>query len=192
MARAAAQAGVRIYEHSRAQPAPKGQSGEVKTAEGHVKSQHVVLGCNAYLGKLIPQLAGNIIPINNFLIATEPLPSHLLPRINRDNLSMSDTLFVINYWKLSEDGRMLFGGGENYSSRFPRDIKAFVRPRHMDDATLKARGGAVAVSCNASGEGPVPDARAREWSGPRVTLAPRAMSLPPGPRSQLKTSLVLP
>ena len=43
---------------------------------------------------------------------------------------MSDTLFVINYWKLSEDGRMLFGGGENCSSRFPQDIKAFVRP-HM-------------------------------------------------------------
>ena len=64
----------------------------------------MVLGCNAYLGKLIPRLAGNIMPINNFVIATSPLPSHLLPRINRDNLSMSDSLFVINYWKPSEEG----------------------------------------------------------------------------------------
>ena len=155
LARAAAQAGVRIYEHSRAQPAPNGQSGEVKTAQGHVKSQHVVLGCNAYLGKLIPRLAGNIMPINNFVIATEPLPSHLLPRINRDNLSMSDTLFVINYWKLSEDGRMLFGGGENYSSRFPRDIKAFVRPHmlniypELEEIDVEyGWGGAVGITMN--------------------------------------------
>ena len=130
LARAAAEAGVRIYEGTRGVPASDGQSGDVRTEHGCVRAKHVVLGCNAYLGKLIPRLAGNIMPINNFVIATSPLPSHLLPRINRDNLSMSDSLFVINYWKLSEDGRMIFGGGENYSSRFPRDIKAFVRP-HM-------------------------------------------------------------
>ena len=59
---------------AQSRPAGTGQSGEVKTAQGHVKSQHVVLGCNAYLGKLIPRLAGNIMPINNFVIATEPLP----------------------------------------------------------------------------------------------------------------------
>ena len=130
LARAAAEAGVRIYEGTRGVPASDGRSGDVRTEHGCVRAKHVVLGCNAYLGKLIPRLAGNIMPINNFVIATSPLPSHLLPRINRDNLSMSDSLFVINYWKLSEDGRMIFGGGENYSSRFPRDIKAFVRP-HM-------------------------------------------------------------
>ena len=72
-----------------------------------------MIGCNAYLGKLVPHMAGNIMPINNFVIATARL-THLLPRINRDNLSMSDTLFVINYWKLSQDGRLIFGGGENY------------------------------------------------------------------------------
>ncbi|MEK9543575.1 MAG: FAD-binding oxidoreductase, partial [Luminiphilus sp.] len=48
----------------------------------------------------------------------------------RDNFSLSDTLYVINYWKRSADGRLLFGGGENYSSRFPKDIPAFVWP-HM-------------------------------------------------------------
>ena len=155
LARAAAEAGVRIYEGTRGVPASDGRSGDVRTEHGCVRAKHVVLGCNAYLGKLIPRLAGNIMPINNFVIATSPLPSHLLPRINRDNLSMSDSLFVINYWKLSEDGRMIFGGGENYSSRFPRDIKAFVRPHMLNIYPELAEteieygwGGAVGITLN--------------------------------------------
>ncbi len=155
LARAAAEAGVRIYEGTRGMPASDGQSGDVHTENGCVHAKHVVLGCNAYLGKLIPRLAGRIMPINNFVIATSPLPSHLLPRVNRDNLSMSDSLFVINYWKLSEDGRMIFGGGETYSSRFPKDIKAFVR-RHMlniypELAEIEIEygwGGAVGITLN--------------------------------------------
>ena len=155
LARAALAAGVRIYEGTRGTPSTDGRSGEVQTPNGCVRAKHVVVGCNAYLGKLIPRLAGNIMPINNFVIATASLPSTLLPRINRDNLSMSDSLFVINYWKLSEDGRMIFGGGENYSSRFPSDIKAFVRPHMLsiypelaDTEIEYAWGGAVGITLN--------------------------------------------
>ena len=155
LARAASEAGVKIYEGTRGHPQADGQSGEVKTENGRVKARHIVIGCNAYLGSLVPRMAGNIMPINNFVIATERLPSHLLPRINRDNLSMSDTLFVINYWKLSQDGRLIFGGGENYSSRFPRDIKAFVRPHmlniypELQDIDIDyGWGGAVGITLN--------------------------------------------
>ena len=155
VARAASEAGVKIYEGTRGHPQADGQSGEVKTENGRVKARHIVIGCNAYLGSLVPRMAGNIMPINNFVIATERLPSHLLPRINRDNLSMSDTLFVINYWKLSQDGRLIFGGGENYSSRFPRDIKAFVRPHmlniypELQDIDIEyGWGGAVGITLN--------------------------------------------
>ena len=155
LARAASEAGVKIYEGTRGHPQADGQSGEVKTENGRVKARHIVIGCNAYLGSLVPRMAGNIMPINNFVIATERLPSHLLPRINRDNLSMSDTLFVINYWKLSQDGRLIFGGGENYSSRFPRNIKAFVRPHmlniypELQDIDIDyGWGGAVGITLN--------------------------------------------
>ena len=155
VARAASEAGVKIYEGTRGHPQADGQSGEIKTENGRVKARHIVIGCNAYLGSLVPRMAGNIMPINNFVIATERLPSHLLPRINRDNLSMSDTLFVINYWKLSQDGRLIFGGGENYSSRFPRDIKAFVRPHmlniypELQDIDIDyGWGGAVGITLN--------------------------------------------
>jgi len=155
LARAAEEAGVQIFEGTRGRPSADGSTGNVVTEQGLVNASHVVVACNAYLGKLVPRLAGNIMPINNFVVATEPLPSRLLPRINRDNLSMSDTLFVINYWKLSEDGRLIFGGGENYSSRFPRDIPAFVRPHmlkiypELEETAIEfGWGGAVGITLN--------------------------------------------
>ena len=81
-----------------------------------------MIGCNAYLGSLVPRMAGNIMPINNFVIATERLLASCRG-LTGTNRAMSATLFVINYWKLSQDGRLIFGGGENYSSRFPRTSK---------------------------------------------------------------------
>jgi gamma-glutamylputrescine oxidase len=61
------------------------------------------------------------------MLATEPLPEETAQRLIRDGVSMSDSLFVINYWKLSADNRLLFGGGESYTRRFPADIGSFVR-----------------------------------------------------------------
>lgn len=125
---AAMQLGAELYENTPALTYQEGGKTVIKTPEGQVRARVLVLACNGYLGNLEPRIAGNIMPINNFMIATEPLSEELKTRINRDQLSMSDSLFVINYWKLSEDGRMIFGGGENYTSRFPSDIKSFVRP----------------------------------------------------------------
>ena len=126
--RAAMQLGAELYENTPALNYQEGGKTVIKTPKGHVRARVLVLACNGYLGNLEPRIAGNMMPINNFMIATEPLSEELKIRINRDQLSMSDSLFVINYWKLSEDGRMIFGGGENYTSRFPSDIKSFVRP----------------------------------------------------------------
>ncbi len=130
LARAAESLGASIYEQTPALKYVEQGSDKVivTTPDGEVQSRFVVLACNGYLGKLERRIAGNIMPINNFVIATEPLPEALRKKISRDNHSLSDTLFVINYWKLSEDGRLLFGGGETYSSTFPADIKSFVRP----------------------------------------------------------------
>ena len=129
LARGADTLGAKIYEQS---PALKLEDRPdetvVRTPGGDIHARFVVLACNGYLGKLERRIAGNIMPINNFVIATEPLPNAVQRRISRDNTSLSDTLFVINYWKLSGDGRLLFGGGENYTSRFPSDIRNFVRP----------------------------------------------------------------
>lgn len=128
LARSATELGAQLFEHSRVTHYQEGQDVTVHTEQGRVRASTCVLACNGYLGRLEPRIAGNIMPINNFVIATEPLSDALCEQLIRDNTSMSDTLFVINYWKRSADNRLLFGGGENYTSSFPKDIKQFVRP----------------------------------------------------------------
>ncbi|MCH1492877.1 MAG: FAD-binding oxidoreductase [Luminiphilus sp.] len=132
LAKAADLLGAEIHEGSEVLGYEDNSGAQVKvrTATGTVKARFLVLACNGYLGNLEPRIAGNIMPINNFMLATEPLSAEQQNAVTRDNFSLSDTLYVINYWKLSADGRLLFGGGENYSSRFPKDIPAFVWP-HM-------------------------------------------------------------
>lgn len=130
LAKAALNAGAVIYEHSAAVDYQGGESAYVKTAEGLVKPKFIVLACNGYLGTLEPKIAGKIMPINNFILATEPLSDELCAKINRDDLAVADSKFVINYFKLSADNRLLWGGGENYTTRFPNDIPNFVR-KHM-------------------------------------------------------------
>ncbi len=98
----------------------------IKTSSGTVRANHVVLACNGYLGNLEPRVAGRIMPINNFIIATEPLGEDGARALIRDDVAVQDTKFVIDYYRMSADHRLLFGGGENYSPRFPRDIAAFV------------------------------------------------------------------
>ncbi|WP_160153623.1 FAD-binding oxidoreductase [Microbulbifer sp. ALW1] len=127
LAAAAAKAGVQFYEHSRVTSYHGGNPCVVNTATGQVKAKNVVLACNGYLGNLEPRMAGRIMPINNFVLATEPLPEELARELIANDYALQDTLFVINYWKLSGDNRLVFGGGENYTSRFPQDIRAFVR-----------------------------------------------------------------
>lgn len=130
LAAAARRAGARLHEGSRVLSYAGNDRIRVRTAQGEVDAAHVVLACNGYLGHLEPRIAGRIMPINNFILATEPLDDATVASINPRNLGMQDSRFVINYWRLSRDRRLLFGGGENYSHRFPADIRAFVR-RHM-------------------------------------------------------------
>ncbi|MDP5208280.1 FAD-binding oxidoreductase [Microbulbifer sp. 2205BS26-8] len=127
LASACAATGVDLYEHSRALCYQGGSSCTVETVSGQVKARNIVLACNGYLGKLEQRLAGKIMPINNFVLATEPLPIPLGKELIANDYAVQDTLFVINYWKLSGDNRLIFGGGENYTTRFPKDIPGFVR-----------------------------------------------------------------
>jgi gamma-glutamylputrescine oxidase len=115
----------------------------------------LVLACNGYLEKLEPRTAGRIMPINNYMLATEPLSEALARQLIRDDTSMSDSLFVINYWKLSADNRLLFGGGETYSRQFPSDIPGFVRkymlkiyPELADTRIDYGWGGTLAITMN--------------------------------------------
>jgi gamma-glutamylputrescine oxidase len=149
LARAAAQAGVRIFEMSEVTAV---DTGTVRTAKGHVTADHVVLACNGYLGSLQPKVAARVMPINNFIVATEPLGDRAATVLARD-IAVADSKFVVNYWRLSEDRRLLFGGTETYGYRFPRDIAGAVRkpmlkiyPQLADARIDYAWGGTLAIT----------------------------------------------
>ncbi len=155
LADAALAAGARIYQDSPVTGYLEGKPNRVQTDRGVVEAEHVVLACNGYLGKLEKRVAGKIMPINNFVIATEPLSEAQLQQINPRDVAISDSRFVVNYYRLSADKRMLFGGGENYSSNFPADIASFVRkpmlqvyPQLADSRIVYAWGGTLAVTLN--------------------------------------------
>ncbi|WP_299945202.1 FAD-binding oxidoreductase [uncultured Microbulbifer sp.] len=155
LARACAANGVDLYEHSRVLRYRGGSPCEVETVNGRVRARNIVLACNGYLGKLEPRLAGRIMPINNFILATEPLPVSLGKALITNDYAVQDTLFVINYWKLSGDNRLIFGGGENYTTQFPKDISGFVRkymlrvyPQLANIRIDYAWGGTLAITLN--------------------------------------------
>ena len=126
LARAAAAAGVRIHERSAVHHIDEGAPATVRTDAGHVVADHVILACNGYLGGLNRKVAARVMPINNFIAATEPLGDRINDVLPRD-VAVADSRFVVNYFRLSHDGRLLFGGGESYGYRFPSDIAAKVR-----------------------------------------------------------------
>ncbi len=126
LARAATAAGVQIHERSEVTAIEDGPLVEVRTGEGTVRADHVLLACNGYLGGLNAQVAARVMPINNFIAATEPLGAEAARVLARD-VAVADSKFVVNYFRLSHDGRLLFGGGESYGYRFPSDIAAKVR-----------------------------------------------------------------
>lgn len=154
MAEAATRAGVVIYENSRV-TSYSGTPLVVKTDNGQVIAGEMILACNGYIEKLEPKINGYIMPINNFILATEPLSDKLAAQVAPLDTSMSDSRFVVNYWKLSGDNRLLFGGGENYRRGFPSDIKSFVRkymlrvyPQLADSKIDYGWGGRVAITLN--------------------------------------------
>lgn len=128
LAQAARAAGADLRERTRALAVAGGDPAEVVTDRGRIRARAVILAGNGYLGHLDRRVAERVLPINNFLIATEPLAPDLARSLIRDDVAVADSRFVINYFRLSEDRRLLFGGGESYGFRFPADIAGLVRP----------------------------------------------------------------
>jgi len=127
LARAAQKAGVRIFESSRATGITEASPAIVTTENAAISASHVVVACNGYLGRLNRHVAARVMPINNFIVATRPLGAAVAQDLIRNNLAVADSKFVINYFRLSDDFRLLFGGGETYGYRFPGDIAGLVR-----------------------------------------------------------------
>ena len=125
LAKAAADAGVGIYENTLVTAVTPGTPNTVTTDQGRITADHVILATNGYIDGLDSQVASRVMAINNYIIATEPL-GNAAPLAQ--DIAANDTRFVVNYWRQTPNKRLLFGGGESYGYRFPKDIAAKVRP----------------------------------------------------------------
>lgn len=158
MARLARDAGARIYEQSHVHHIEHAREATGKTIvrcdTGRVICDQVILAGNGYLGRLSAPVARRVMPINNYIVATEPLGDRAA-EVLAENIAVADTKFVVNYWRLSDDKRLIFGGGESVGYRFPKDIRAKVRPHLLSvypglkDVTLThGWGGTLAITMN--------------------------------------------
>lgn len=129
LAEAFVRAGGQIFEQSRALSQDvHGDGYRVRTGQGSVQADTLVLACNTYIDRLEPRLARRILPVGTYQIATEPLGAEraeaLLPR----NACVTDNQFVLDYFRRTPDHRLLFGGGCTYLGGLPKDMAAATRP----------------------------------------------------------------
>lgn len=127
LARAAEATGVRIFEGTEA---VRVEEGLVTTLYGSLRADHIVIAGNGYLPDIDRFVSARVMPINSFIAATEPL-GDLADRIMPKDVAVADDRFVVNYFRLSEDKRLLFGGRENYGLGFPSDILSALRIRML-------------------------------------------------------------
>jgi gamma-glutamylputrescine oxidase len=130
MAQAAVEAGARIHEGSLVEGIEWSSAPLVRTTHGRIRSRYVLLCGNAYLGDVEPRIAPAVMPIANHVLATEPLGEGRARALIRDDCCVCATKFVVDYYRMSADHRLLFGGGESYSYQEPHNLKEFVR-RYM-------------------------------------------------------------
>ncbi|MDM3885698.1 FAD-binding oxidoreductase [Pseudomonas sp. BCRC 81390] len=126
-ARAAHSLGALIFEHSEVLDIIHGPRPAVVTAQGRIEASQVLLAGDVY-HKLEPrQLKGKIFPAMGGIVTTAPLGA-LAEQINPKDVAVYDCRFVLDYYRLTADKRLLFGGGANYSGKDSRDIACELRP----------------------------------------------------------------
>jgi gamma-glutamylputrescine oxidase len=159
LAAAAHAAGVRIHENSAAYVIDRGDKPVVKTAQGEVRCRFVILAGNVYLAEygddVAPEVSARIMPVGTYMIATEPMGQERADVLMRRRPAASDTNFVLDYFRLSADHRLLFGAGDSYSATTPRNLIARIRksmlgvfPQLADLEIPHAWGGFVDITMN--------------------------------------------
>ena len=156
IAQAAQQAGARLYQKSAVtQVTPSGGGLKVTTAHGSVTCDKVVYACNAYLHRLQPRLAKTIMPVGTCIIATEPLGVARANALIKNRAAVADENLVLDYYRLSADHRMLFGGRVSYLALEPKRLLRTLKLRmlrvfpQLRDAKIDyAWGGYVAITRN--------------------------------------------
>jgi glycine/D-amino acid oxidase-like deaminating enzyme len=128
-ARLAEAKGAILYEASPVRRIVHGANVQVFTDQGQITAGQVVLACDAFLEKLEPALTGKLLPAGSYIIATEPLGEERARALIPQNMALCDQRVALDYYRLSADNRLLFGGACNYSGRNPANIGDYMRPK---------------------------------------------------------------
>lgn len=128
-ARALSDLGGYVFEETEVTRVDYGKRPVVYTNIGKATCDFLVFCANAYLGELQPKLAHKILPAGSYMIATEPLDDELAKKLMPSNAAVCDQRFVLDYYRMSPDKRILFGGATTYSGRHPANIAASLKPK---------------------------------------------------------------
>ncbi|KTS76147.1 NAD(P)/FAD-dependent oxidoreductase [Pantoea stewartii] len=124
--------GGRIYEQSAALSVSYGSPNRVKTAQGEVSATFLIFAGNAYLpSELEPRLSRKSMPCGSQIIATEPLSRDRALALLPNNYSVEDSNYLLDYFRLTADNRLLYGGGVVYGAREPGDVITMIRPKML-------------------------------------------------------------
>ncbi|WP_230400444.1 NAD(P)/FAD-dependent oxidoreductase [Zooshikella ganghwensis] len=127
-AQAATKLGVQVYENSPVHSISRGKKVIIQTPHGTIKANYLVAAGNAYLGHLIPEISGKILPAGSYMIATEPLGELRAKQLLPYNMAVCDLRTVLDYFRLSADHRLLFGGLCTYTGKHPKNIQQSLYP----------------------------------------------------------------
>ncbi|WP_044874607.1 FAD-binding oxidoreductase [Pseudomonas sp. LFM046] len=120
-----------IHEQSPATRIERGANPVVHTPKGRVKCKFVVVAGNAYLGNLVPELASKSMPCGTQVITTEPLSDEMAKSLLPQDYCVEDCNYLLDYYRLSGDKRLIYGGGVVYGARDPANIEAIIRPKML-------------------------------------------------------------
>ena len=129
LALAARGAGVRLFENSAAVQIGRAAQPEIYTSNGSVRARFLVLAGNAYLGGLVPEMQRRLARVSSFVGTTEPLDAAVASRIMPANVAVADCNAALDYYRLTQDGRLLFGAGAGYAGREPLALRRYLARR---------------------------------------------------------------
>jgi gamma-glutamylputrescine oxidase len=129
--RAAVAAGARLHEHSRVTKIEHGPTAKVRTERGSVRAKFVALCANVGHEELSRRLARKNIGVGSYVVATKPLGPERARALLKDNVAVADLNWIIDYFRLSSDHRLLFGGRVSYSGLDPLGTARATRQRML-------------------------------------------------------------
>jgi glycine/D-amino acid oxidase-like deaminating enzyme len=121
LAAAAVRRGVRIYENAPVLGLKRlaGAAHEVRTPGGSIRARQVLLATGTSAIGPLGWFRRRIVPVGAFIIVTEPLSVELLDRLTPRRRMTVDTRNFVNYFRVTPDNRLLFGGRARFAASNP-------------------------------------------------------------------------